>query len=205
MGSLWLPDLPDWLEDAGLEVRCWDGWETRSRSLGRLRPAVGRHRPPHRLQHVTRQRLLLHVGLDVGDQPIGAILLERSGRVTIGAAGATNCAGKGGPLATSHGTIPADKGNAYAFNIEAANNGTGETWPADQQDAYTILVASPLRPPRPRRRPRRRRPLRMGTRPQDRPRRPRPLRHRRRQRGTWTPSAPTASSAPPPHRPRRTK
>ena len=76
------------------------------------------------------------------DRPIGAILLERDGRVTIGAAGATNCQGKGGPYTTSRGTIPLDKGNAYGIAIEAANNGVGETWPQAQTDAYVTLVAA---------------------------------------------------------------
>ena len=141
MGSLWLSELPDWFEDAGLEVRCWDGWETRSRSSGgytQLWGAIVHHTASNTSPDNDCSYMW---DATSGDQPIGALLLERSGRVTIGAAGATNCAGKGGPLATSKGTIPADSGNSYAFNIEAANNGVGETWPDDQQDAYTILVA----------------------------------------------------------------
>ena len=201
MGSLWLPDLPDWLDDAGLEVRCWDGWETRSRCSGGYDQlwAVIVH---HTASNTSPDNDCAYMWDNADDQPIGALLLERSGRVTIGAAGATNCAGKGGPLATSHGTIPLDKGNTYAFNIEAANNGTGEAWPADQLDAYTLLVAclcdhldldagrdviahyewapdrkiDPAGPDR----------YANGA-----------------ARGTWTPSAPTASSAPPPQR--RTK
>jgi hypothetical protein len=76
------------------------------------------------------------------DRPIGAMLLERSGRVTVGAAGATNTQGKGGPWTLSNGTIPLDKGNAYGIAIEAANRGTGEMWPTVQQDAYTALCSA---------------------------------------------------------------
>ena len=77
-----------------------------------------------------------------GDQPIGAIYLARSGQVIIGAAGATNCQGKGGPVGCSGGTVPLDKGNRYGIAIEAANDGIGEPWPACQQDAYVTLVAA---------------------------------------------------------------
>ena len=72
------------------------------------------------------------------DGPVGALFLARDGRVTVGAAGATNCQGKGGPWDLSTGQIPKDQGNAYGIAIEAANAGTGEPWPAAQTDAYVI-------------------------------------------------------------------
>ena len=142
MGAYWLLDLPDWFDDAGLEWRCWPGWEQRSRSSGGYDQlwAVIVH---HTASNTSPDNDCSYMwGSTSGDQPIGAVLLERTGRVTIGAAGATNCAGKGGPMPTSHGTIPVDKGNSYAFNIEAANAGTGEHWSDVMLDAYTLLVAT---------------------------------------------------------------
>jgi hypothetical protein len=72
--------------------------------------------------------------------PIGNIYLARDGEVIIGAAGASNTAGKGGPRTTSKGTIPLDSANSRTINIEAGNNGVGEPWPLIQQDTYVALV-----------------------------------------------------------------
>jgi hypothetical protein len=141
MGAIWLHDLPDWLEVAGLDVRTWDGWETRSRSSGGYDAIYGV--VVHHTASNTEPDNDCHWEWEASDdRPIGAMLLDRTGRVTVGAAGATNCAGKGGPWTTSVGTVPLDKGNAYTISIEAANSGTGETWPTVQLDAYTVLVAT---------------------------------------------------------------
>ena len=142
MGAIWLYDLPDWLADAGLNVRTWDGWETRSRSSGGYDAIYGIvvH---HTASSTTPDNdCNWEWSATGGDQPIGAMLLDRTGRVTVGAAGATNCAGKGGPWTTSRGTVPQDKGNQYTVSIEAANAGTGETWPTEQLDAYLVLVST---------------------------------------------------------------
>jgi hypothetical protein len=50
--------------------------------------------------------------------------------------------GKGGPLTTSRGTIPQDKGNQYMIAIEAGNNGVGEAWSAAMIDAYMRMLAA---------------------------------------------------------------
>ena len=142
MGTIWLRDLDAVVAAAGLDYRCWHDWQTRSRSSGGYDKlwAVFAH---HTASNTSPDNDAAYMWDSTsGDQPIGAILLERSGRVTIGAAGATNCQGKGGPYATSHGTIPADKGNAYGIAVEAANAGTGEAWPPAQQDAYVTLCAA---------------------------------------------------------------
>src|SRR5690606_7921464 len=62
----------------------------------------------------------------------------------LGAAGATNTQGKGGPVWTSRGVIPVDAGNRYMFSIEAGNNGVGEPWPKAQTDAYVLLCCAVL-------------------------------------------------------------
>jgi N-acetylmuramoyl-L-alanine amidase len=139
MGAIWLRELPDWLSDAGLNVRTWDGWETRARSSGGYDAIYGIvvH---HTASNTTPDNDCHWEWNASDDRPIGAMLLDRTGRVTVGAAGATNCAGKGGPWETSAGTVPLDKGNAFTVSIEAANGGTGEAWPPAQTSAYLVLV-----------------------------------------------------------------
>ena len=73
------------------------------------------------------------------DRPIGNVYLARNGDVWVGAAGAANTAGKGGPTRLSRGTVPVDGGNTRTFAVEAANNGVGQTWPRVQIDAYFVL------------------------------------------------------------------
>lgn len=141
MGSIWLYDLPDVVDAAGLEVRVWHGWETRARSSGGLDGlwAVFCH---HTASTTDPDSDCAWEWDYADDRPIGNMHLDRDGRVTIGAAGAANTQGKGGPWQTSSGTIPLDKGNCYGIAIEAANAGTGEPWPAAQTSAYVELVAA---------------------------------------------------------------
>jgi hypothetical protein len=75
-------------------------------------------------------------------RPIGACHLARDGRWTVGAAGATNTSGVGGPLLASSGLIPQDAANRHVISIEAANAGTGEPWPLVQQQSYVLGVAA---------------------------------------------------------------
>lgn len=141
MGAIWLRELPDVVAAAGVDYRLWPGWETRGRSSGGYDAvyAVFAH---HTASDTTPDNDCHWEWEASDDRPIGAMHLDRNGRVTIGAAGATNCQGKGGPWSLSRGTIPLDKGNTYGIAIEAANNGVGEPWPQDQTDAYVALVAA---------------------------------------------------------------
>lgn len=141
MGTIWLTDLPDVIAAAGLKVTAWPGWETRSNKRGgydaiygiAVHHTAGNGDAPNDCKYMWDNAPL---------RPIGAIHLARDGSVTVGAAGQTNCQGLGGPLTTSRGTIPKDRGNSYAIAIEAANAGTGEPWPQPQQDAYVRLCAA---------------------------------------------------------------
>ena len=136
MGALWLYDLPDVLAGAGLTVDVWPGWETRARASGgydAVRAVFAHHTASNTSPDSDRSFMWDASG---GDQPIGALYLARDGTITVGAAGATNCQGKGGPWDLSTGTIPRDAGNGYGIALEAANSGTGEPWPAAQTDAY---------------------------------------------------------------------
>ena len=142
MGSYWLYDLPDVLEAAGLDFDVWPGWETRARNSGgydNVWAVFVHHTASDGPQDADCAYEWDATG---GDQPIGAINLGRDGHIYVGAAGATNCQGKGGPWKLSRGTIPQDKGNAYGIAIEAGNSGTGEAWPQAQTDAYVRLVAA---------------------------------------------------------------
>jgi hypothetical protein len=142
MGSLWLGSLPDVLRRAGLAVDVYPGWETRSRSSGGYDALFG-----IQVHHTASSGLnpaneMAYMWLNASTKPIGACYLALDGRWTVGAAGATNTSGKGGPLVTSRGTIPLDAGNRYLLAIEAANSGDGTPWPDVQVDAYVRGVAA---------------------------------------------------------------
>jgi hypothetical protein len=139
MGGYWYPDMLDVLRAAGCKVAengTTDGWQYRSRSSGGF-PA-----PPlavwwhHTASSTTPESDLAWMINGCDDAPVGNLLLDRTGCYWPVAAGASNCAGKGGPATFSRGTVPLDQGNTYGFQIEAANNGVGEAWPAAQLDAY---------------------------------------------------------------------
>jgi hypothetical protein len=138
-----LLDLPDACRSGGLDVSTFDGWETRSRSSGGYDDllGVGYH---HDASSATSSdgSSDSYGWLYADDKPIGAMRLHRDGTLVVGAAGATNTMGKGGPLVCSAGNVPQDRGNQTLIAIEAANNGVGEPWPAVQVDAYVALVGA---------------------------------------------------------------
>src|SRR5262245_45729294 len=129
MGSIWLPDLPEWIASAGIAVTTYPGWETRSRSSGGYDGiyAIGYHHDAGNPSQ-SPQSAWDWAWKNASDRPIGAMYLDRTCRVCVGAAGATNTMGKGGPIKCSRGTVPQDKGNQYMVAIEVGNSGTGEPW-----------------------------------------------------------------------------
>lgn len=142
MGQVWLTELDRWLINAGLDVSVYDDqWKTRARSSGGYERVlgIGIHHDASN-PNSTDQSACDWAWKNSSDRPIGAIRLGRSGHITVGAAGATNTMGKGGPLTSTHGTIPRDQGNLYMVAIEAGNNGVGETWPRIQIEAYLLMV-----------------------------------------------------------------
>jgi len=139
VGQIWLTSLPDVLRNAGLVVDTYPGWETRARSTGGYDDILG-VQVHHTASNASPASDMAYMWDGSPDRPVGAIYLARDGRVTVGAAGATNTSGKGGPMNTSRGTIPLDAANRYVISIEAANAGTGEPWPIAQQQAYVIMV-----------------------------------------------------------------
>lgn len=139
--GIYYTEIADVLRAAGLIVRDDSynaGWESRARSSG------GFPEPPLGVfWHHTASQTSIHNDLawqcdGCDDAPVGNMTIDRDGIVWPVAAGASNCAGKGGPASFSRGTIPADSGNTRGWNIEVANNGVGEAWPVAQVDAYFL-------------------------------------------------------------------
>jgi N-acetyl-anhydromuramyl-L-alanine amidase AmpD len=140
VGDIWLRDLPTALKSLG-NVTLFKGWETRSRSSGGYNKLMGIvvH---HTASSTSTYNDTTYMWINSPTKPVGALYLARNGEVVIGAAGATNCAGRGGPYTTSKGTIAKDTANSNTISIEAGNAGTGEPWPKVQQDTYVALVAA---------------------------------------------------------------
>ena len=139
MTGIYYPELLEVLGAAGVvcaESATTAGWQTRARSSGGF-PA-----PPlgvfwhHTASDTTPANDLAWMIDGCDDAPVGNLLIDRTGTAWPIAAGASNCAGKGGPSTFSRGTIPADSGNTRGWQIEVANNGVGETWPQPQVDAF---------------------------------------------------------------------
>lgn len=144
MGKIWLGSLPQVLRDAGLDVDTYPGWETRSRSSGGYEKLLGAQ-VHHTASFTSPENDMRFMWEGAPYAPIGAALIHRSGKITVGAAGATNTSGRGGPMVTSKGTVPQDQGNAYLLSFEAANDGRGEVWPDPQLWAYVIAMSAVCR------------------------------------------------------------
>jgi hypothetical protein len=140
MGSRYLLELPDVCAAAGLAVHLEAGWETRARGSGGYASGAPNHVMVHHTASSTSPAndvaYMCH-GSD--NAPIANLYLARDGAVTVMAAGATNTNGTGDDPCEH---LAPDTMNANAIGIEAANAGTGEAWPAVQQDAYVALVAA---------------------------------------------------------------
>lgn len=141
MGNLWAHSLPNYLQKWGVPFSLEPGWETRSRSSGGLDAVwgIGVH---HTASQTSVENDTRYMWYNSDIRPVGNCLLARDGSVRIGAAGATNTQGSGGPYHTTRGTIPLDAGNRYTYSIEAANNGVGEPWTADQERVYPLLCVA---------------------------------------------------------------
>jgi peptidoglycan hydrolase-like protein with peptidoglycan-binding domain len=141
MGAVWLHDTPKFLQKYNVRFQTYPGWETRSRRSGGLQQvrAVGTH---HTASGAAPANQMAWMWSNSPDRPIGNIFIARDGLVTLGAAGAANTQGRGGPISTSKGMIPKDQGNLYFVAIEAANNGVGQEWPDAQMQAYIRVCAA---------------------------------------------------------------
>ena len=137
MGKYWLHDIAIALQ--GLPVMYYDGWETRSRSTGGFDAILGVciH---HIASNASPNNDMAYMWKNCPDGPVGNFYLGRDGVIWVGAAGAANTQGKGGPLNCSGGTVPLDAGNKFMIAVEAANNGVGEPWPDVQTDTYVRMT-----------------------------------------------------------------
>lgn len=141
MGSRYLTDLANVVRSiGGFAVQEEPGWQSRARSSGGYNSGL----PNHVMCHHTASGSSSDGQSDVNymcygsdNRPIANLYLSRTGKVWIMAAGATNTNGSGHDPC---GATANDSMNSAAIGIEAANNGTGETWPTVQQDVYTKLV-----------------------------------------------------------------
>ena len=137
--NIYLDWLVDVLRAAGCNVQengTTDGWQRRARSSGGFPFQPLGIQWHHTASSASPASDLSYMINGSSDAPIGNLLLDRTGTYWPIAAGASNTAGKGGPVHMSRGTISQDQGNTSSVAIEAANNGTGEPWPIAQIDAY---------------------------------------------------------------------
>lgn len=141
MGSRYLTDLANVCRNAGLQVQEEPGWQSRARSSGGYESG----RPTTVMCHHTAsnpssdgQNDVNYICYGSADRPLSNLYINRAGKVWVMAAGATNTNGKGHD--SWGGGVPDDSMNTYAIGIEVANNGTGETYPTAQQEAYVRLV-----------------------------------------------------------------
>lgn len=142
MGAIWLGSLPEVLRLAGVPVQTYPGWETRSRSSGGYDALMGIQVHHTASSGSNPANEMAWMWQNASTKPIGAIYLAPDGTWTVGAAGATNTSGRGGPLVTSRGVIPLDAANRMVLAIEAANRGDGTPWPVAQQLSYVKGVAA---------------------------------------------------------------
>ena len=144
MGNYWLHKAQAPLEQAlGSKFKLYKGYFNRCRNSGgfnEIRGIVMHHDADNTSGE--DDWVLKYEYETASDGPIGNFHVQRDGDVWLGAAGASNHAGKGGPIQTSRGTVPLNQGNLYLIGIEASNNGIGEVWPKALMESYLILVTT---------------------------------------------------------------
>ena len=143
MGAYWLNNSVTPLSKAlGTKFKLYKGYATRSRSSGGFDSIRGIviHHDADRPTGDDLWVLEYEWNRTGGDQPIGNYHVMRNGDVWLGTAGASNHAGKGGPVGTSKGTVPLNTANRMMIGIEASNDGVGEPWGNAILDSYLILV-----------------------------------------------------------------
>jgi N-acetyl-anhydromuramyl-L-alanine amidase AmpD len=140
MGERYLTDLADVLRRVGLDVYEENGWQQRARSSGGYDGGPIGISVHHTASTASRENDVAYMCYNADARPVANLLLDRDGRWTVMAGGATNTAGKGGPRSTSQGTIPLDSANSRTIGVEAANNGIGEVWSDAMCESYVIGV-----------------------------------------------------------------
>lgn len=151
MGSIYLNKMADWLRLAGLEVIEFEGWMTRGRSSGGYDsgfPVCMMWHHDASSPNTNPRSTAEYACYNADAKPICNLQVDRTGKVWVLAAGATNTNGSGGPVTLPSGkTVPLDKMNTQAVGMEICNNGVGEEYPAKQIDACfktSIVIANNL-------------------------------------------------------------
>lgn len=148
MGTLTLAALPRYLDKWGVRYQLADGWLERGRKSGGFEEMLGigiHHAASGR--NSTLASALRYCTVTATDRPIGngTFSRDKDGPVLLlWAAKASNTLGKGGPLWSTRGPIPADSGNARTVNFEAENDGVGEGWSEDLCDLMILACCATL-------------------------------------------------------------
>lgn len=154
MGTVVLATVPDVLRKAGVPVRLWPGWETRSRSSGGFIDLRGIGHHHDAITEGVSEDARSRSGWDREtnlNRPVGNARVHKDGLWVIGAVMATNTQGRGPSLRMSRGVVPENMANHYFFSLEPSNNGIGEVWPdAQVQSIITgsaaLMLAYGLKP-----------------------------------------------------------
>lgn len=141
MSRIWLHDTPNFFKKFGINYKLYPGWELRSRRSGGYEKimAIGLH---HTASSGSGAGQMAFMWQNSSVSPIGNIFIDTDGTVWLGAAGAANTQGQGGPVSTSKGLIPKNQGNLYFIAIEGSNNGVGQIWTEKQMDSYVKTCAA---------------------------------------------------------------
>jgi hypothetical protein len=132
----WLPIV---LEEAGLTVIQYPGWQTRGHGdVGPIQFVMCHHSAAKRGSGNAPSLELVAMGRPDLPGPLSQLVLARNGIYYVVAAGKGYHAGTGEWMRVT-------AGNAYSIGIEAENDGIGEPWPVPQMEAYIRGVAAILR------------------------------------------------------------
>jgi hypothetical protein len=141
MSKIWLHETPKYFEKFKVNYKLYPGWELRSRSSGGYSQvmAIGLH---HTASGGSGAGQMAFMWQNSSVKPIGNIFIDVDGTVWLGAAGASNTQGQGGPVSTSKGVVPKNHGNLHFIAIEGSNNGVGQVWTEKQMDSYVRTCAA---------------------------------------------------------------
>jgi hypothetical protein len=154
MGAIYLdgihaPSLLEVVAATGVPTTGYSGWQTRSRGSGGYDApgpiALVVHHTASPARSTPGQQFAndaSYCAVGHADAPVANMVLGPEGQVSVHAAGASNHAGDGGPWSTSRGTIPASGANSRSIAVEASNDGQGQPWSLEQQDAYVAISAA---------------------------------------------------------------
>lgn len=139
--TVFITDVVDAFEDAGIPYVTLNGWKTRGRSSGQgFRAAPRGIIVHHTASQTSLDNDVNYMTYNAQYSPIANLYIGRGGEVVVMAAGGCNHAGSGS--GTSWGSsVPENSANSYAIGIECGNNGVGEYWPQAQRERLIQVCA----------------------------------------------------------------